>query len=374
MAKGFHLTLMMGPAVPLPALPEVVDALQSAQVTVTSGQRSGFQFTFGLAKNGVIQRELLPIGLFDPGIRMILAANFGTLPTVLMDGIVTRQEVSPGNAPGQGTLTVTGEDVSLMMDVEERRGVPYPNMPAGTRVMMIVAKYFLYGMVPIVVPQIFPFVPLATQSIPFQEGTDLAYLKKLADENGYVFYVEPGPAPGMNRAYWGPEVRVGIPQPALSVNMDVHTNVESLTFSYDGTSRKQVALNVQEPITKQTIPIPLPEIGILNPPLAARQAASLRYEYLEGTAKDNPMEAMAKGLAKASASSDAISASGSLDVLRYGRPLSARGLVGVRGAGLAYDGLYYVKSVTHKLKRGEYKQNFTLVRNGLVSTVPAVRP
>ena len=45
----------------------------------------------------------------------------------------------------------------------------------------------------------------------------------------------------------------------------------------------------------------------------------------------------------------------------------------MRGAGPAFDGLYYVKSVTHKIKRGEYKQDFTLTRNGLVSTVPTVK-
>jgi len=40
--------------------------------------------------------------------------------------------------------------------------------------------------------------------------------------------------------------------------------------------------------------------------------------------------------------------------------------------GPAFDGLYYVKGVTHKIKRGEYKQDFTLTRNGLVSTVSSV--
>jgi hypothetical protein len=58
-----------------------------------------------------------------------------------------------------------------------------------------------------------------------------------------------------------------------------------------------------------------------------------------------------------------ISASGTLDVQRYGQILRARSLVGVRGAGMAYDGHYYVKSVTHNIKRGEYKQSFTLSRN-----------
>jgi hypothetical protein len=71
-------------------------------------------------------------------------------------------------------------------------------------------------------------------------------------------------------------------------------------------------------------------------------------------------------------SSDAISVSGSLDVLRYGGVLRNRMLVGVRGGGLAYDGLYYVNSVTHSLKRGEFKQNFELSRDGLISNTPKV--
>ena len=59
-------------------------------------------------------------------------------------------------------------------------------------------------------------------------------------------------------------------------------------------------------------------------------------------------------------------------MLRYGRVLQPRKLVGVRGAGLAFDGLHYVKSVTHQITRGEYKQHFSLVRNGLISTLQSV--
>ena len=46
--------------------------------------------------------------------------------------------------------------------------------------------------------------------------------------------------------------------------------------------------------------------------------------------------------------------------------------MGVRGAGIAFDGLHFVKRVTHRIKRGEYKQEFALTRNGLVSTLPGV--
>ena len=77
-------------------------------------------------------------------------------------------------------------------------------------------------------------------------------------------------------------------------------------------------------------------------------------------------------MALASKAADAVTATGTLDVLRYGRVLKARALVGVRGAGLPFEGLYYVKTVTHKIKRGEYMQDFTLTRNGLISTVARV--
>ncbi|HEY4084754.1 MAG TPA: hypothetical protein VGM43_02395, partial [Bryobacteraceae bacterium] len=77
-------------------------------------------------------------------------------------------------------------------------------------------------------------------------------------------------------------------------------------------------------------------------------------------------------LAKTAETSDAITATGTLNVLRYGQVLNAFQTVGVRGAGLAYDGLYYVRTVSHSIKRGEYKQSFTLSRDGLVSQTPVV--
>jgi hypothetical protein len=93
---------------------------------------------------------------------------------------------------------------------------------------------------------------------------------------------------------------------------------------------------------------------------------------LKDTARMNPMQAISRGLAEAKKSQDSVTASGELDVLRYGRPLKSRALVGVRGVGLAYDGLYYVSSVKSTLKRGEFKQSFDLSRNGLISITPRI--
>lgn len=374
MIDQVHLTLLAGPVLPVPVPSVVTQALKSAQVTVQAGSRSGFQLVFALSKSSLLQTAMIPAGAFDPGIRVVLIATVNGLPNVLMDGIITRQEVGMSDQIGQSALTITGEDLTVLMDLDERKGDPFPPANAMGRVAWLLKNYLVYGIVPVLIPELFPDVPIPTQHIEFKDSTDLAYIQKVAEENGYVFYLDPGPLPAMSKAYFGPEIRIGPPQPALNVDMDTMTNVESLSFSFDGLQRTQLAVSVQEPITKLSVSIPLPDVGILTPPLALRQAPSLRIKALDGSASESPISAIAKGLASASASMDAVSASGQLDVTRYGRVLKARGLVGVRGSGVAYDGLYYVKSVTHNLAPGSYTQSFSLVRNGLISLTPVVVP
>jgi hypothetical protein len=48
--------------------------------------------------------------------------------------------------------------------------------------------------------------------------------------------------------------------------------------------------------------------------------------------------------------------------------------VGVRGAGAPFDGVHYVARVGHEIRRGAYKQTFTLKREGLLPTQPSVTP
>ncbi len=119
-----------------------------------------------------------------------------------------------------------------------------------------------------------------------------------------------------------------------------------------------------------SIPIPLPPITPLSPPLGLVPPIPTQLKPVsDDLSKRSLPQGIMKGLAKAAKWAEAVTGEGSLDVVRYGRPLKARQLVGVRGAGPAYDGLHYVNSVTHTIKRGEYKQSFTLSRNGLISTV-----
>jgi hypothetical protein len=371
MLKGIHLTLMIGPAVPILAPKVVLDALESVSVN-SDKENSGFQLTFNVSKQSPLMTTMLPAGYFDPMVtRVVIIVTLKGIPNVLMDGIVTQQQLAPSNEPGQTKLTITGEDLSVLMDVVPVQ-LLHPE-PQTAQINLTLSKYLVFGIVPVVIPPIIPLIKNPVVKIDTQTTTDREFIRTMASNCGYVFYVEPGPAPLTSIAYFGPDVRLPIPQPPLNVNMDAHTNVESLSFTLNGLAKKIIVMRILDPFTsKITVEIPLPNISLLRPPLGARLTPPARVEFNDTLAKFTSDIVAQKAFGLMFNNSDAISASGSLDVLRYGRILRSRMLVGVRGAGLAYDGLYYVNSVSHAIKRGEYKQNFSLSRDGLISLTPRV--
>jgi hypothetical protein len=376
MLKGkINLTLMIGPAVPLPVPREVMDALTEITVTSNATGQSAFSLTFTLSNRSPLHTLfVLGGGVPIPLVRVLIVVTVNGMPEVLMDGIMTQHNVSPGDQPGHSKLVVMGSDLSAAMQYIDFSGLPYPAMPAEAQVAAILAKYLMFGIVPVIIPSPMMDIPIPVDRIPRQQGKDLEHITGLAAEVGYTFYVNPGPVPGASVAYWGPEIRVGVPQPALNYDMGPLTNVEDIRFTYNSDDRVMPIVYVQIPATKIAIPVPIPDLNPLKPPLAAIPPIPKRFEPLKDTSKKSVVSALMRGLAASSESMDVVEGSGTLNVTRYGRVLKARGLVGVRGVGLAYDGLYFVKSVTHSIKRGEYKQSFNLARNGLVSITPNVVP
>jgi hypothetical protein len=371
--KGINLTLMIGPGVPIPVSADVLNALTSLQVTSKTEGPSGFQLQFTIDKNSpLLTLFLLASGAQIPLVRVVIFVTINGSPQVLIDGVMTDHQIAPGSGGQSPVLTITGEDLTRVMDYIDFTGIPYPAMPPEARVLIILAKYAIFGVIPMVIPSIMLDVPIPIDRIPIQQGKDLAYVKMLADDVGYTFFIKPGPTPGVSIAYWGPDIKVGVPQPALNTDMDAYTNVESLSFSFNAGSATLPFVYIQEQYSNAPIPIPIPDITPLNPPLGAIPPIPTQFPIIEGTAKLSPIQAILIGMAKAAKKADAVTATGALDTLIYGNILQARGLVGVRGAGTPFDGLYYVSSVTHNIKRGEYKQNFSLTRNGLISTVPSV--
>jgi hypothetical protein len=234
----------------------------------------------------------------------------------------------------------------------------------------ILLGYAQYGIVPQATPT--SDVPIELYRVPRQHETDLRFIRRVAARNGFVFYIEPVTL-GVTTAYFGPENRLGLPQPALSVDLGTATNVTSLNFTNDALAPIGTKGSFVEPITKTSIPIPpLPSLRV--PPLVASPAPPRRTTLMRRTASQGPGQAATTALAAATRAPDAVSATGRLDTVRYGSVLRARRLVGVRGAGLRNDGFYKVVGVTHEIEVGTYTQDFTLRREGTGTLLPVVRP
>jgi hypothetical protein len=352
----------------------VLDAVQEVNVMSGSGEtQSGFDISFRISNRSPLHTLfLLGGGAAIPVLRVVIAVTVGGETTVLMDGVMTHSEVRSDGGP-TSTMVVRGKDSTALMEIVPLDGLPYPAMPPALRVLTALGKYAAFGIVPIVIPSVLEDVPIPIERIPRHQGTDYSYIRALAHEVGYVFYLDPGPAVGVSRAYWGPEIRVGAPQHPLDAALDgPHAIVKTLRFRFDKERKELPVVFIQEPASKAPIPIPIPDVTPLNPPLGLVPPLPPRVTFLKDTAKLNPLVAAMRGLAYAAQHSDAVFGSGSLDVARYGHVLQSRRLVGVRGAGEAFDGLHYVTSVTSRLTRGEFTQTFTLARNALLSTVPTV--
>jgi hypothetical protein len=375
-ALGVRLAVLAGATIPVPLPGPIASRLRSVRVTETDEERSAFTLTFDAGRSGpgaALDSPMLsaPVGV---GIRIVLVVTFGIMPSVLMDGIVTGVELTPGGGPGSATLTVTGEDVSLLMDRTER-DAEWPALDDYPQVLAILGPYAAQGIVPAAVPPTDMDPPLPTDRVPTQHDTDLRHLVALAQRHGYVAYVVPGPVPGTSTFYWGPPIRVGLPQPALSVDLGPESNVTTPpTFRTDALAPVKVEGSVQDPQTGSAVAVS--SSASLRLPLSAlplwlTHGSEVRTTRLRESGTGTTT-AFARAQADVDRAADAVVGEGSLDGARYGAVLRPRGLVGMRGAGWSHDGLWYVRRVVHDLSPGSYRQQFTIARDGYGSTVPAV--
>ncbi|MCS7002580.1 MAG: hypothetical protein NZ518_07020, partial [Dehalococcoidia bacterium] len=116
MLKGIHLTLMIGPGVPVPVPAEVLEALTSVTVVTTAGETtSGFELQFNLSSRSPLHTLfLLSGGALPPVMRCIIVVTVAGAPEVLMDGVILHHETSPGGPGGMSTLTLKGKDLTAL--------------------------------------------------------------------------------------------------------------------------------------------------------------------------------------------------------------------------------------------------------------------
>jgi hypothetical protein len=374
------ITLLIGAHTPRPVPAALSEALDSLEVTYRDRSRSGFQLTFRVGRvrpsdlqddpflRGELEKLLLPFN------RVIVTVGLNSRPPrVLLDGIITYQEFTPSTEPGDSTLTIMGEDVSVMMDLEEK-SVEHLELDDQSIVESLIGSYAKYGLTPKLSKPQWTERPLKTERVPVQLGTDLDYIRELADRHGFVFYLMPGPGTGSNVAYWGPPDRKATPSPPLTVNMGSWTNVESINFQYDALAVVKVKGQVQDRKSNQIQPVSSESsrrASLAAEPALTTQTRTRTVQFRQTARLQNQADAYTQAMVDR-ATDGVITARGELDSRTYGDLLQHGGTVDLRGAGHTYDGRYYVNEVTHTINGEGHKQRFTLTREGTGSTISSV--
>lgn len=196
---GIRLVIWLGPTVPMPAPFEITASLQKAEVTNDAQSGDGFQLTFACGRSGLLDFTLVSNPLLAPMNRVVLGVVFGAMPEVLINGVITHSQFQPGNGPGEGTLTITGRDLSVLFDLEEKTE-SYENQPDNVIFTRIVSSYAQHGVVPTPTPT--PNVPIVLERVPQQHESDLRFIQRLAERNGFVFHLQPVTF-GVTEAYFG---------------------------------------------------------------------------------------------------------------------------------------------------------------------------
>jgi hypothetical protein len=369
---GIKLVLWMGSSVPLPAPQPLLEALTDVQVTLDDAHGDAFELTFAMGRQpGGLDYASLMTGAVDFLNLCLIGVVMGVMPLPLINGVITEHHLVPADEPGMANLTVRGRSVLLRMNLDEKNQ-KFQNMTDSMVVLEVLAPYMQYGIVPSTIAPTFVF-KTELEGNTHQHEHDLQFLRRLARKNGFVFYLEPITI-GLSGAYWGPENRLGIPQPALTKNMGGSSNLKSISFANDGLAPTGAKGSFVEPISKVSIPIPaLPALRL--PPLASSAVPVSRTELLRQSGNQAAPEAFLTALAASTQAPDPVTAHGEVDTIRYGSVLMPRQLVGIRGVGTSYDGFYYVNRVTHKITvHGGYTQEFSCKREGTGALLPLVRP
>jgi len=379
----FYLKVYIGKELAKTPIPSsLAGALTGCEVNLSDEVPSGFQLEFSAQPSAEKNDyDLLQEPLLTDFNRVVLEMLVDGKATLLMDGFITNKELDQA----AGKVVVTGEDLSLKMDLfEVSRG--YPEKTDSAIVDEVLGRYAPLAFTKKITAPQNEVTPV--RHTPHQFDTDRDFLLKLARRNDCRFYMKFG---ADATAYWGPPERDGAAQPALVSDSVMFGNVERLDPQYDpmqavlyygskladgdgGKESAETPFGAEkygDTMLSKT-PIPLGDFAALaaDPESFTSKLSTLkvRGRYIAHQHLNASRVAAAAQAATDRDGARATTIEGELDTAKYGHVLETPGIVGVRGAGKSFDGDYYVQSVTHKmnLRRGEvqYMQSFKLMREG----------
>lgn len=303
---------------------------------------------------------LLKEARLSAGSVISIFAKKGDSTTCLVKGTVHGQQIHLVHGDEGSTLQVLGADTSIAMDRENKPAL-WSDVSDSDAVTQIVSTYSL-------TPDVQSTSALHAESkhVLVQRETDLAFIRRLARRNGYLFWIDCDDEGAVETAHFK---RPPLDQDSVAeliINLqDPEPNLSSLQISWDverptSASADQLDLNSKSDLTGDVAQSPLTSLGALNLKAVAPETRSLHLHAPADDAGDLQARAEA-GLIEAEFF---IRARGQTTAAALGTVLRAHTVVTLRGAGSRHSGKWFCASVHHSIDDSEHRMEFELIRNG----------
>lgn len=319
------------------------------------GRTTTFRLTYALDIAGG-DLPLLTDSRLDPGSILSVLVPWNDATICLVKGPVHAQRVRVVHGGAGSQLDVEGGDTTLRMDREDRARV-WDSEHDSDAVSTIVGQYGLTADV------------TDTQGTRSEEkhalvqrSSDLAFVRRLADRNGSLFWVT-ADGEGNETAHFKPAPFDGEPAKTLNINLDPPA-FATLDLSWD----------VERATSTLAAQVDLSDLGDIDGAVEKSSLALLGAQGLAtitGDTRDMHLAApvddagdlQARGQGALTDSTAFVSATGETTLAALGHIARAHTVVKLDGLGTRHSGKYFVASVTHTITDQEHRMRLQLIRN-----------
>lgn len=331
---------------------------------------ASFTFRISIALQHEGEWSYLDDERFELFKKVTIAFGFGEGDaTPYFEGYITH--LAPHFDPAEELcyLEVRGMDATCLMNLEEKIEI-WTDTPHSD----IASELFgHYSLTPDVATT--SAVHAESDNILVQKGTDIRFLKELAERNGFECYVamtDEGQVKGFFKPY---DLDIS-PRPPLAVHFEGETNVQFLDIQVAGNqplSNSGWHLNLAD---KELEEQPKGDYAVnllgqdslssiiktkVESLCSPKEVASRVYQ---GDLTNLDSAELEQGLqGRLDRDSWFIKARGAVNSETYGNLIHARHLIPVKGLGTRYSGNYLVSSVKSVLADGHFEQQIELIRN-----------
>ena len=330
--------------------------LMQIRVDTARNRPAEFTLTLDSIRDETGQWSVQDAGIFSPWKKIRIEAVFGYRREDIVTGYIRNIQADYPENMGQATVTITGQDESMALDrqqVSRAWSTQEAPLTDGDIAKQIATRHNLDPMIPE------PGLTLAGLN---QDETDVEFLRRRAEANGYEFFIRSG------TLYFGPARTDEKPQSPIMVYAGPATNCLNFSVNQDGHRPDQVtttrAAQSGTENVEETLSPDIPAMG--NEGVSSEDAGLDPFVWrIQRPAGATGEEARARAQARANENALKITGQGKLDGSLYGHVLLTNRSVYVDGVGGTYNGLYYVDQVNHTFSREGYFQQFRLLRNAV---------